>query len=200
MVHVHGGSSGKGMAWSEVLDQYPGIQFTKVSPSSGGTGSDKPTVLKAGGGKVVITADQSKVARLKTPKTAKIRVPCLYCKVMLSGADKLKPHIKSKHPGKRVPKLSVEKVSSKKASSEEELNRRNVIKLQDPWQILWGTKDLVYVKFNFRKPSDGRRRRARSDSDISVEMESESTERPGGVKIQRFICHRSRVTRHEEIV
>ena len=197
MAHVHGVSTGNGVAWSEVLDQYPGIQFTKVSPSSA-TVSDNRTVLKARG-KVVVTADQIKEGKLKKSKTGKIRVPCLYCKVMLSGAEKLKPHIKSKHPGKRVPKLSVEKVS-KNASPEEELERRNVLKLQDPWQILWGAKELVYVKFNFRKPSDGRRRRARAESDLSVEMESERTESQAGVKIQRFICYQSRVTRHEEIV
>lgn len=104
----------------------------------------------------------------KSMDSSKIRIPCVYCKTMLSCKEKLKPHINSKHPGKRVPRLSIEKVSKKS----DEHSQRKILKLQDPWQILWGGKELVYLKFRFRRPGAGARRSVagvrRDSGDISV--------------------------------
>ena len=86
---------------------------------------------------------------------------------MLSGESQLKPHIKAKHPGLKVPTLSVTKVTKRGTGSEP---ARGVVRVADPWEVLWGTRDRVFLRFDFARRK-GRVRRVSSDSTISVELD-----------------------------
>ena len=90
---------------------------------------------------------------------------CPYCKAVLSRSDKLTYHMRSKH-SKQYSKWRNKKPSHVGVKSRQKVS---------PWELLWNSKEPVYVKFNFKKRFV---RRERSDSEISVDLTTENVTLP----------------------
>jgi len=106
----------------------------------------------------------------QTPKKKPQPPPCPFCKSRLSRMDKLRKHIERKHPGEKfeLPKLKKLPGNGKKATKKVKKGKENkAIKLVTPWELLWNSKEPVFVKFDFNKrPS----KRARTESELTVEL------------------------------
>merc|ERR1711915_521110 len=95
---------------------------------------------------------------------------CPYCQSVLSRSDKLNYHMRSKH----FKQYSDWKMKKKKPSHVD-VKPSPIV---SPWELLWNTKEPVYVKFNFKKRFG---RRQRSDSEISVDLTTENVTLPSSL-------------------
>jgi len=104
--------------------------------------------------------DKTNVLPKKKPQPP----PCPYCKALLSRMDKLRKHIEKKHPGKKSfnPKNPSQTVKEVKR----EVKRETKKVTQTPWDLLWNSKEPVFVKFDFNKKPC---KRQRKDSKLTVE-------------------------------
>eukprot|EP00090_Calanus_glacialis_P047514 TRINITY_DN9909_c0_g1_i1.p1 TRINITY_DN9909_c0_g1~~TRINITY_DN9909_c0_g1_i1.p1 ORF type:complete len:321 (-),score=78.47 TRINITY_DN9909_c0_g1_i1:143-1054(-) len=117
-----------------------------------------------------------------SPKKKRQPPPCPYCKAVLSRMDKLTKHIEKKHPGKKFtpPKLKKPSECAKKVKSVVKKEVKSLVKRDPkkvnptPWDLLWNSKEPVFVKFAFKKKSF-KRQRTESESTIDFELETKKS-------------------------
>ena len=116
---------------------------------------------------------------LNSPKKKPQPPPCPYCKAVLSRMDKLRRHVEKKHPGKKFnpPKLKKLSESGKELKTGVKKKVKSVAKKEPkkvtptPWDLLWNSKEPVFVKFAFKKKSF---KRTRTVSELTIDFELEA--------------------------
>ena len=145
--NIHSGLKidGSGKFGSEISDDKENIDSEQNTPIA----STKPKMIKS-----------------KSKPT-----PCPFCSAVLSRTDKLTKHIEKKHPGKNC------KPSTKASKSDTVLKKKDGKKKREnapkAWDLLWNSKEPVFVKFDFSKKLSKRKRKV---SEITVDLDNDEFE------------------------
>jgi len=115
--------------------------------------------------KTLISEDLVASTKPKMIKSKSKPTPCPFCSAVLSRTDKLTKHIEKKHPGKNY------KPSTKSSKNDTVLKKKDGKKKREnapkAWDLLWNSKEPVFVKFDFSKKLSKRKRKV---SEITVDL------------------------------
>jgi len=114
--------------------------------------------------------EKRKEPKPTSPKKKAQPPPCPYCNAVLSRMDKLNKHIQKKHPGKHLKSEKCKKQKKNEKVGTKEKKKNNEVPFQTPWDLLWNSKEPVFVKFDFKKKL---LKRQRTDSEVTVDFDFE---------------------------